>query len=410
MATDFGAYSRLLRVPGSVPFVVAGVLSRYPRSTLSLGVILLVSAGAGSFAAAGIATAVLVSGMAVSAPFWSTRMDRHGQRPVLLAALACLVASVSVLLVLVAVDAPLLAWLAAALAMGLSTPDIAAAVRARWSALVRGDDLATAFAVETVGDQMVFVTGPPLVTILAASLNPAAGIVVSLVVGVGGGAWLAAQTSTEPPIVPRASRSRRILPPAGVVPVSIACIGLGAMFGSFDVSVVAWAEALGAAWLAGIALAVTSVGVAAGSILVGARVWRTGPQRRFIGFAAVGTVIAAALPVAADRGWLLGLVPLFGLVVSPVMVSAITLAAARAPRDRVTESLAYPTAGMSVGVPIGGAVAGFALDAQGPAAGLIITAVALAAALVVAAAGEGFVWLRRRADAGAADREGRSRT
>ncbi len=410
MATDFGAYSRLLRVPGSVPFVVAGVFSRYPRSTLSLGVILLVSAGTASFAAAGIATAVLVSGMAVSAPFWSTRMDRHGQRPVLVAALACLVASVSALLVLVAVGAPLPAWLVAALAMGLSTPDIAAAVRVRWSALVRGDDLATAFAVETVADQMVFVTGPPLVTILAASLNPAAGIVVALLVGVAGGAWLAAQNATEPPIVPRAHRRRQILPPAGVVPVSIACIGLGAMFGSFDVSVVAWADALDAAWLAGIALAITSVGVAVGSILVGARVWRSGPQHRFIGFAAAGTVIAAALPVAAERGWLLGLVPLFGLVVSPVMVSAITLAAARAPRDRVTESLAYPTAGMSVGVPIGGAVAGFALDAQGPAAGLVITAVALAAALVVAAAGDGFTWLRRRANAGAADLEGRSRT
>jgi predicted MFS family arabinose efflux permease len=87
---------------------------------------------------------------------------------------------------------------------------------------------------------------------------------------------------------------------------------------------------------------------------------------------------------------------LLGLAVSPVMVSGILVASARAPKGRVTETLAYPTAAMSLGVPIGGVIAGAALDATGPATALVTIAVSLASAAAIAAAGEALLRVGRR--------------
>ena len=65
------AYGQVLRLPGARSFVAAGILARFPRATLSLGIILLVSATTGSFASAGLVVAPLVGGMAIAAPLWS---------------------------------------------------------------------------------------------------------------------------------------------------------------------------------------------------------------------------------------------------------------------------------------------------------------------------------------------------
>ena len=51
------AYGQVLRLPGARWFVAAGILARFPRATLSLGIILLVSAATDSFGAAGMAAA-----------------------------------------------------------------------------------------------------------------------------------------------------------------------------------------------------------------------------------------------------------------------------------------------------------------------------------------------------------------
>ncbi|WP_144830405.1 hypothetical protein [Microbacterium sp. BH-3-3-3] len=125
------AYGRVLRLPGARSFVAAGILARFPRATLSLGIILLVSAATGSFASAGLVVAPLVGGMAIAAPLWSSRMDRHGQARVIMVSLGCLVLAASALLVLVLTDAPFWTWLVAAFVTGAATPDLTSAVRAR---------------------------------------------------------------------------------------------------------------------------------------------------------------------------------------------------------------------------------------------------------------------------------------
>ena len=78
-------------------------------------------------------------------------------------------------------------------------PSLGSLVRSRWSALL-GDSplLHTAFSFESVADELIFVTGPALVTILATQVLPVAGIAVAAVLAVTGSLLLAVQRGTEP--------------------------------------------------------------------------------------------------------------------------------------------------------------------------------------------------------------------
>ena len=60
----------------------------------------------------------------------------------------------------------------------------------------------TAFALEAVVDEVVFVVGPPLVTLLATLIAPSVGFLTGIVLGSAGGLWLAGQRSTEPAVQP----------------------------------------------------------------------------------------------------------------------------------------------------------------------------------------------------------------
>lgn len=396
-ASGVRAYGEVLRLPGARSFVAAGILARFPRATLSLGIILLVSQATGSFASAGLVVAPLVIGMAVAAPLWSSRMDRHGQARVILVSLGCLVLAASALLALVLSGAPFWTWLVAAFVTGAATPDLTSAVRARWTVLAPESQRTAALALETIADQMVFIAGPPAITAVAAAIDPGVAMLGSLGLGVIGGVWLASQRGTEPEASPRGPRRGLVLPPAGVVPIAVACIALGGVFGAFDVSLVGWAELSERPWLAGPAFSVLAGAIAIGSVITGARAWKLSPAARYVGFAAVAAVVAVGLPFAQGSvPALFAVILLLGLAVSPVMVSGILVASARAPEGRVTETLAYPTAAMSLGVPIGGVIAGAALDATGPATALVTIAVSLALAAGIAAVGEALLRVARR--------------
>ena len=390
----------MLRTPGAAAFSLSGWFGRFPKSNLSLGLILLVSSTTGSFAEAGLASAGLVAGMAFSGPFWSARMDRGGQRRVIAVALACLVASTALTSTLVVLRAPLPLWLAGAVLTGLSCPDIAAAVRARWTAATGGSLRIAAFAVETINDQMVFVVGPPIITVLSGTVHPLLGVAAALAPGVAGMLALVAQPGTEPPLHPLSERGKgwsARLPPLSILPVTLGCVGIGSFFGSYDVSVVAWGEDHGAPWASGVLLAVMAVAMGAGALAAGARRWSAGPSARFTVFIGGVCIIALGMPLAAAAGpWIAAGVVATGLLMGPVTISVFALAETRAPRGRVTEILAYPSAGTSAGVPAGATLAGIVHDGLGSSASFTLMAASAFFGLLVGGGGELLLRLRER--------------
>lgn len=397
VAVDFSRYRNVFAAPGAPWFTLAGWLARFPRSTLSLAIILLVSARADGFALASAVSACLVAGQGIAGPRWSRAMDRHGQAGVIRWSTVALVVTSAVLVTAVELDAPRVVWLVAAGAAGLSMCDIGAAARSRWSALTTHETRDTAFAVESVADEAAFIIAPPLLAVVATLAD--AGLAVALVVALGaaGAVAFSALRASEPGTQERTTYRIPFLPPLSILPVTIAAVGIGGMFGSFDVTAVGWGSEHGAGWLTGALLAAMASGNVVGAVVYGAVHWRISLRRRYLLMCAALGVASAALPFAGRSVALVAVAAGVGLVIGPMLVSMHALVASRAHPDRVTETFAYPGLGVAIGIPVGGLAAGFALDASGSRLALAVMAGFAASIVVIATIGEA---LLRRHQAG----------
>lgn len=394
---DFSGYRDVLRVTGAPWFTLAGWVARFPRGTLNLGIVLLVQTATGSFALAGGVGAAFVVGTAFAGPLWSRLMDRRGQRPVLL--LAALTLSLAVVMLVWAVLAatPVVTWFGMAVVAGAVSVDVGPAVRARWSALVPPERRHSAYALESIADESVFVIAPPVLTLIAAAAAPQVGIAVVVMVGAIGLLWLGLLRGSQPPRAAVTGPRPRLLPPVGILPVTVAWVGVGAMFGSFDVTAVSWADRAGAPWLAGLLMASLAVGNTAGALVYGALRPRGSLRARWLRSSVLLAVAGSALPFVADSLAALVVAAVVGALIGPVLVAGFALVESRADRDRVTELLAYPSLGLGAGIPLGSTLAGVGLDAAGPVLGFTVMAVSCAATLVLGATVEALLSARPKA-------------
>ncbi|MCZ2858942.1 MFS transporter [Blastococcus sp. VKM Ac-2987] len=401
--TVFNPYRRLFAVPGALPFSLAGGVGRLPAPMLGLGAVLLVAQETGSYGLAGAVSGSLALSYGIAGPQWARAMDRRGQRTVLRWAMAAFLLTGAGFVATVVAGGPLWSWFLLAAAVGGSSPNIGSLVRARWSAVLDPAGRQTAFAFEAVADEVAFVIGPPLVTLLATLIAPSVGFLTGVVLGAVGGLWLAALRDTDPPAHPVVAGSRApwwaVLTPTLLVVVAT-YLAVGTVFGALDVVVIAFAEAEGAPALSGAVLAV----FAAGSLLAGL-VYGVAPLPGTLAARFVGTAVAFGL--AAQLLWGVGSLPvlvgcgfLAGLTIAPVLVSGTTLVESRAVPGVLTESLAWTISGLTLGVTVGSAVAGAAVDAWGAQSAFAVPAGAAAAAALFAVAGGRAV---RRGPAGGVD-------
>ena len=256
-------YRRVLAHPGAFLFSATGLVARLPISMVGLGLVLLVSGATGSYGVAGSVSAAYLLANALVSILVGRLVDTLGQRRVLPAAV--LVCTAGLLLTMTAVqsDWPLVLVYAGAVLAGMSMPPIGACVRARWSyVLATKSEVQTAYALEAVVDEAVFIVGPILVTVLATALHPLAGLTTALVTGLAGTLALAAQRDTAPPPNPRVADSgpRPGMPWRTIVPLFVVTLMLGAFFGSAEVATVAFADERGVTRYAGVLLGLWAAG------------------------------------------------------------------------------------------------------------------------------------------------------
>lgn len=400
--TVFSPYARLFAVPGSRAFSFAGWVARLPIPMLGLGALLLVEGQTGSYGLAGAVSGTLALSFSIASPQWARAMDRRGQSAVLRWAMAAYFLGGFAFVAAVVADGPRWSWFVLAALTGAAGPNIGSLVRSRWvAALEDAERRQTAFAFEAVVDEVVFVVGPPLVTLLATLVAPPAGFLTGIVLGAVGGLWLAGQRATEPEIQPVDPdvpvRRFAALTPAVLV-VSGTYAAVGAVFGAMDVVVVGFTDAEGAPAFAGLALAV----YAGGSLLAGlaygvARLPGT-LVTRFL-------VTAVLFALAAQLLWGVGSLPvllgagfLAGLTIAPVLVSGTSLVETRVPRSALTEALSWTTTGLTLGVTAGSALAGWTVDQYGAQAAFAVPALAAGAAGALALAGAPFLRSPRMPD------------
>jgi MFS family permease len=384
-----GGYFALLRTPGAARFCVSGMIGRAPMSMFGLGTVLLVSASTGRYALAGLVSGAGSIGYAAAAPQVARLADRFGQHRVLRPLIAFFGIACVVFVTCAELKAPVWVLIVTGCLAGSSMPSLGSMVRARWSALLRDPAaLHAAFALESVVDEMTFVIGPALVTVLATAVPPA-GVLLCMVLSVSGTLFFAAQRQTEPPARAHsrehgasevaageqmasksdpAGRTRRAgrLPAPGLLTMAPLYLCLGAMFASIDLSTVDFAQLHGHKPLAGFVLGTYALGSGIGGLWYGSRAWRTPLARRFtltlvLTVAGVATFWTQPSLISLDAGMLVA-----GLTISPTLIAGYGLIERQAPGVRRTEAMTWLSSSIAVGVATGSSISGRIIDTAGP--------------------------------------------
>jgi len=385
-------YRTLLRAPGAAAFFLTAAVGRVGIAMTSLGIVWLVHARTGSYATAGLVTGGFAVAEAVAGPQLARLADRFGQTRVLPPALLAHAGSVTALLALVTAGTPDWLMTAGGVLTGATIPQLGALSAARWAALLRDGRAAalpTAFALESLANEVAYLAGPALVSILGASGYPAAGTVLAAVLVVAGGMCFAAQRRTAPEASVAAGRQRtgRCLLRPGFAVLAAVNLAIGGFFGAMQISVTAFALAHGAAGIAAVLFTVSSCASLLAGWLYGLRQWRT-VLRVQLAVAAGGLAISCLPLLLARSLFELGFaVALTGLAIPLILILCSLLAEASVHRAVITQAFAWLNSASAAGSAGAAAAAGWAVDTFGTHGGLAVAAIAAGAMAVLALAG-----------------------
>ena len=215
-------------------------------------------------------------------------------------------------------------------------------------------------------DETIFIVGPVIVTLLATQVSAMAGIASVVVCALVGGLWFAGLRSTQPTPTPHdVEAARASLRWSVLLPLVLAAVCLGALFGSNEVVTVAFADEQGQPAATALLLALWACGSLIAGVITGALHWRATPATRYrFGAVAMGVVM---LPLPFVDGLVLLGAVLFvaGFAISPTLVAAMALVEATVPASRLTEGITWLITGLSLGIAPGAALAGWFIDEYG---------------------------------------------
>jgi MFS family permease len=378
-------YAALLEPRAMKQAFAASLIGRLPIGITGLAVLLLVQTATDSFARGGAATACYVIGLAVMAPVLGRLIDRTGPRVALLTCgLAFPAALIALVLAVHVLRSPALILLFAA-AAGASFPPITVCMRTYFRQRLSDDTLlATAYSLESVLIEIIFIVGPMLVALFVAVSSPAVAVLFAALCGfLGTLLFLRSPPLREWRIEARAAPS--LLGPLGergFVPLIGVVLCYSMAFGLVEIGLTAYATERGSAALAGVLLGLMSVGSALGGIAYGSRSWHVPLTRQFaLMLALMGAGLALlALPWVP---WAFALWSIFaGVVMAPALIIQSMLVAKTARPEHVTEAFTWSASALLSGVGIGIAAGGALLEYfRSPA----VLAAGAAAALLAAA-------------------------
>lgn len=364
-------YATLLERPELRRTIVASVIGRLPIGILGLAILLATQAASGSFGHAGAVAACYLAGLATMAPVLGRVIDRTGPSRILLGCAVLFPATLVTLVAALNFGAPVWTSFALAALAGASFPPITVCLRTFLrQRLVEEAQLATAYSLESVLIEVIFIIGPMLVALFVAYLSASAAVLFAAACGLAGtllfrrspvlAHWRIAQRHAASLTGPLSVR--------GFVPLLAVILAYSGAFGLLEIGVTAFAAEAGRPALAGLILGLMSVGSAFGGLAYGSRNWRLQLPQQFalmlllmgFGMAALAlignTILFVVLGVAA------------GVVMAPALIIQSMLVAKIAPPHFATEAFTWSTSCLLTGVGLGLAAGGMLLESASSAA------------------------------------------
>ena len=357
--SGLGSYVRLLREPGAAPLAFWGMIGRFPIAMRAISILMLVSAVTGSLGDAGVVAAAMLVSQGVASPVLGRTADRLSQRRVLLAACSAHVVGMALLLVSIVLKAPLWLLIVGAVAAGCTSVSFTSFMRARWAVMVDQAKLRTAYAMESMLDDTIFLVGPLLVTVLASSVHPAAGLIVCGLLTLTGSVFVALHRRSEPVREAKAGEvPKRASSVPGVWVLTVAYAGMGFQFGAVDVTMIAFAQERGTPGLSGVLISLIAVGSLVAGVTYGAVDWRLS-QARLLTLTTLALTLGALPLVFASSSLLMAVFAVVaGIAISPALISGSTLLESVAPKGSLSEAFSWLTSAGALGIASGTAAGG----------------------------------------------------
>ena len=380
-------YRAVLSVPGAGPLFATALVGRFPQGMSSLAILLLVRGTTHSYAAAGAAVGAFALATAASAPIIGRLVDRFGRARVLMP-FACAQAVVYALIVVAAVSgAGAAALIVLSAATGALLPPIAPSVRSLLREVF--DDhavLDTAYALESIFQETIWIVGPLLVALVIAVTSPEAAVAMLGVVCVGGTSLF-----LRSPLVRNSGSGRGTgheRSPALASPELRALLApiflTGASLGAVEVGLPSLALHAGSRPASGLLLALWAVGSMCGGLWYGAHVWRSPLSTRYQLLLVLLVVCTA--PLIAARSIPAGVVCslLAGLAVAPVFSCQYALVGRSVTSGSETEAFTWVSAALIGGLAAGSAIGGAVIGPSGVGAPFALACLASLLAAVIA--------------------------
>lgn len=374
---SFARYRAVLDQSDLRGAIASSVLGRLPIGMAGLALMLASRESTGSFADAGLLTGMYVSGLAFLAPWIGRHIDRHGPRS---AMMACAIAYPTMLCGLVgsiALDLPASLSALIAFAAGAVFPPITASMRAFLKQRLGTNDtyLAIAYSLESLLIESIFIVGPIFVALFVALVSAKAAVLFAAACGfLGTLLFLRSPALQHWKIEPREPSS--MLGPLAEpgFPALLATIALYATaFGMLEMGITGIAVEWRKPALAGLLLALMSVGSATGALAYGGRVWHAPLARQFSTMLLLMGGGAAVLG-AIDNPWVFAVFSILaGVVMAPALIIQSMLVARIARPVQSTEAFTWSSTALLAGVSAGIALAGSILD-HSPASTVFVTA------------------------------------
>lgn len=382
---SLGRYTSLLRAKEVREIFAASLIGRLPIGITGLAILLYVQTSRGSFAEGGAATACYVGGLSLAAPMLGRVIDRFGPRGVLLASAVLFPAALVAFVWTVArLGAPALVLAAAA---GATFPPITVCMRTYFRQRFADEmQLATAYSLESVLIELIFILGPVLVALFVALASPATGVHFAAGSGSAGALlFLRSAALRAWKIEPRTAPS--LLGPLGepgFMPLVSVVLIFSAAFGFLEIGVTAYATERGSPALAGLLLGLMSVGSALGGLAYGSRSWRFAlvPQFSLL-LALMGTGLGL-LSLASHPAPFAAMGFAAGIVMAPVLIVQSMLVAKSVRPEHTAEAFTWSASALLAGVGVGLGGGGLILEAYPSDAALVAAAASALLAAVLA--------------------------
>ena len=376
-------YSDLLAQPALRSAIAASVLGRLPIGITGLAILMLAQDTSGSFGRGGAVAACYVAGLATVAPLFGRLIDRYGPRSTLLACAFAFPAALAALVVALTSSAQLGIAFALAAIAGACFPPITVCMRTFFKQQLKEDQLlATAYSLESVVIELIFILGPVIVAIFVALASPAAAVLFAAACACAGTLLFQRSRALVHWRIEARGKASLFGPLAdpGFVPLLLVIVGYASAFGLVEIGTTAYATESGSPALAGILLGIMSIGSAAGGLVYGSRSWRLPLARQFplmLALMGLGVAPLALLPSA----WAFGLWCLAaGIAMAPALIMQSMLVAKSSRPEHSTEAFTWSSTGLLAGVGLGLTIGGALLEyAKSPAVFAAAAALSLAA-------------------------------